>query len=56
MVSGESSSVLELAGVEKRLVVAGEFERIAGLFGNGRYRFWFDGTVPRDKLDNSRSP
>jgi hypothetical protein len=34
-VSGESSSVLELTGVEKRLVVAGEFERIVGFSGNG---------------------
>jgi hypothetical protein len=32
-------------------------KRIAGFFGNGsNRRFWFDGTVPGDNFDNSRSP
>jgi hypothetical protein len=50
------SAVLELAGIEKRLVIAGELERISGFLGDSRIvRFCFTGTVPGDNRDNSRS-
>ena len=54
--AGEISPVLELAGVEQRLVTAGELEPIAWFFGSGEIRrFGFAGTVPGHDLDNSRS-
>jgi hypothetical protein len=55
-VAGESSTILKLARVEQRLVVAGKFQRVAGFLRSGRnLRFWFAGTVPGNDLDNRRS-
>jgi hypothetical protein len=50
------SAVLELAGIEKRLVIAGELERIAGFFrGDRNLRFGVAGTVPGVKGNDRRS-
>ena len=55
-IAGESGTVLELAGVEQRLVIAGKLKRISGFLGDSRIvRFCFTGTVPGDNRDNSRS-
>ncbi len=46
-VAGECRPVFELPGVKQRLVVTGEFERIAGFIrGRRNLRFGVAGTVP----------
>jgi hypothetical protein len=55
-VTGESGTTLELAGVEQRLVIPGELQRIAGFFRSGRNaRFGFAGTVPGVDSDDGGS-
>ena len=49
-------AVLELAGIEKRLVIAGELERIAAFFrGCRNLRFGLAGTVPGEKSNDGLS-
>jgi hypothetical protein len=48
--------ILELAGVEQRLVVARQSERITAFFGcRSRLRFPGDNGVPREHLNDGRS-
>src|SRR5208282_134821 len=55
-VAGKGSPVFKLAGVEQRLVIVGELQRITGFLGSRRIlRFRFAGTVPGYDLDNGRS-
>ena len=55
-IAGKSRPILELAGIEQRLVIAGELERIAWFFRGGiNLRFGVAGTVPGEKGDDSRS-
>ena len=55
-VSGECGTALELAGVEKRLVMAGQFQRFAAFFWS-RFRLWFglEKGVPGEDGDDGRS-
>jgi hypothetical protein len=54
-VTGECGTVLELAGVKKRLIVVGQLERIAWFVWSWLAAFKLTGTVPGDDLDDSRS-
>jgi hypothetical protein len=55
-IAGKGRTTLELSCVEKRLVIEGEFERIAAFY---RSRLWLrylvDGTVPGENGDHGRS-
>ena len=48
-----NTALLELAGLEQRLVVFGQLQRITP-FRRNRW-FWLAGTVPGDKVHNSPS-
>jgi len=55
-VAGKCGTVLEPAGVEKRLVVAGSFEGITAFFlGRFSLRFGFQKGVPGENGDDGRS-
>jgi hypothetical protein len=56
-VTGKCGPVLELASIQERLVVAGQFERFAAFLG-GRLLLRFPGenSVPRRQRDDSSSP
>ncbi len=55
-VTGECGTALELAGIEKRLVVAGSFEGIAAFFlDRFRLRFGLQKGVPGEDGDDGRS-
>jgi hypothetical protein len=56
-VTGQRGTALELAGVEKRLVVTRELERVSGFVGmEGNLRFVAAGTVPGNEPGNRHSP
>jgi len=55
-IASESRPALELAGIEKGLVVAGSFEGISAFFlGRFRLRFGFQKGVPGENGDDGRS-
>ena len=55
-VTSESRPALELAGIEKGLVIVGSFEGISAFFlGRFRLRFGFQKGVPGENGDDGRS-
>jgi hypothetical protein len=55
-VAGKRRPALELAGIEQRLVIASEFERVAVLLpGAFRLRFPREIRTPRKKRDDRRT-